>query len=195
MRQGACQKRARSEGKHWRSCSSSPSWEILPSHCPTSFASSKTQVSCVHFSGLTPGENLPFPRALIPQGPYSPGLSNPDGFCSCASLLPASALPCHPTQGLFLCPIHNFCFFTSLLQNSPQIPSALFLGSNSSSLPMDRSPPDTTKLQKYPVPDSWVFLSSPDLLSVGCSSNLVSHKMKPLFSVSSVSFHLPPQVL
>lgn len=41
----------------------------------------------------------------IHQGPYSPGASNPDGFCSCASLVPTLALPCHPTHGIFPCPV------------------------------------------------------------------------------------------
>lgn len=41
----------------------------------------------------------------IHQGPYSPGPSNPDGFCSCASLVPTLALPCHPAHGIFPCPI------------------------------------------------------------------------------------------
>lgn len=44
----------------------------------------------------------------IHQGPYSPGPSNPDGFCSCASLVPTLALPCHPAHGIFPLPKSQF---------------------------------------------------------------------------------------
>lgn len=36
-------------------------------------------------------------ESFIHQGLYSPGPSNPDGFCSCASLVPAPVLSCHAT--------------------------------------------------------------------------------------------------
>lgn len=130
MRKGACQKHARSEGKHWTSCSSSPSWEILPSHCPTSFASSKTQVSCVHFSGLTPGENLPFTRALIPQASLTLMASALVPPYSLHQLYPAIPLKAfffvqfiisvslHPSYRTLL-RSHLHCFWAPILHHSP----------------------------------------------------------------------------
>lgn len=148
---GACQKCARSEAKLWRACSSSPSWENLPSHCPTSFDSSKTQVSFIHFSDLTPGENLSFTRAFVPQAPLTlavllclpspctssalPGLSKADFFV----LFILSVALCFPYRTLLssdpICAVFGLQFFITLRgqvsssqYQTPKISCAWFSG-------------------------------------------------------------------
>lgn len=75
-----------------------------------------------HFSDLTPVESLPFTRAFIPQAPLTLMASAPVPHQSLHQLCPAM-----PLQGLFLWPIHGFCFFVFPSQNSPQIPSGFGL--------------------------------------------------------------------
>lgn len=77
----------------------------------------------------------------IHQGPYSTGPSNPNGFCSFASVVPMLTLPCHPAHAIFPCPIPQVYFplhssYRAFLSSDP---IWTVFGSHSPSLPVVRS--------------------------------------------------------
>lgn len=134
---GDCQKSARSEPRHWRFCSNSPPWEVLPAqHCPLHFPATAEH----QHAGIL-GSFLWFNSkgsSSIHQCHYFPGISN---WWLLLLFFPSLALPGSPAHGISHSPVPQVSFpfhpsYRALISSGP---ICTVFHSHSLSVPIARS--------------------------------------------------------